>query len=182
MAQHARVLATVGVEIALQHDAVLGERASFVAAQYVHGAQVLDSGQLLDDDLAAREVLGTLRQAGGDDDGEHLRGDAHGHARRKQQRVDGAALGDGVDDKDGGGHDEHKAYQQHRDARDAAVKGALLAAAVEHLGDAAQVGVRTRGHDDGHRGAVLHGGAGEDDVLAGGEGQRHAVGALYDRH
>ena len=180
MAQHACVLVAVGVEIALEHDAVLGEGAGLVAAQHVHRAQVLDRGQLLDDNLATGEVLGALRQARGHDDRQHLRRDAHGHARGEQQRVDDVALGGGVDGKDGRCHGEHQAHQEHRDARDAAVKRAFLAASVEHLGDAAQVGVRTGGDDKCHGGAVLYGGAGKDDVLAGGERQRGAVGALDD--
>ena len=87
MAQHTRVLVAVGVEVALEHDAVLGEGAGLVAAQYVHSAEVLDRRQLLDDDLTAGKVLGALRQARGHDDGKHLRRDAHGHARGEQQRI-----------------------------------------------------------------------------------------------
>ena len=181
MTQHACVLVAVGVEVALEHDAVFGEGAGLVAAQDVHRAEVLDRRQLLDDNLATGEVLGALRQARGHDDGKHLRRDAHGHACGEQQRVDDVALGGGVDGKDGRRHNEHKAYEQHGDARDAAVKRTLLAAPVEHLGDAAQVGVRAGGHNKCHGGAVLHGGAGKDDVLAGRERQRGAVGALDDR-
>lgn len=136
--------------------------------------------QLLDDNLATGEVLGALRQARGHDDGKHLRRDAHGHARGEQQRVDDVALGGGVDGKDGRRHNEHQAHQQHGDARDAAVKRAFFAAPVEHLGDAAQVGVRAGGNDKRHGGAVLHGGAGKDDVLAGREWQCGAVGAFDD--
>ena len=180
MAQHARILVAVGVEVALEHDAVFGEGAGLVAAQDVHRAEVLDRRQLLDDNLAAGEVLGALRQARGHDDGKHLRRDAHGHARGEQQRIDDVALGGGVDGKDRRRHNEHEAHEQHGDARDAAVKRALLAAPVEHLGDAAQVGVRAGGNDKRHGGAVLHGGAGKDDVLAGRERQRGAVGTLDD--
>ena len=169
MAQHARVLVAIGVEVALEYDAVFGEGAGLVAAQDVHGTQVLDRRQLLDDNLATGEVLGALRQARGHDDGKHLRRDAHGHARGEQQRVDDVALGGGVGGKDGRRHNEHEAYEQHGDARNAAVKRALLAASVEHLGDAAQVGVRAGGNDKRHGSAVLHGGAGKDDVLAGRE-------------
>ena len=109
-----------------------------------------------------------------------MRRDAHGHARGEQQRVDDVALGGGVDGKDGRRHNEHEAYEQHGDARAAAVKRALFAAPVEHLGDAAQVGVRAGGNDKRHGGAVLHGGAGKDDILAGREWQCGAVGALDD--
>ena len=181
MAQHTRILVAVDVEVALEHDAVLGESAGLVAAQDVHRAEVLDRRQLLDDNLATGEVLGALRQARGHNDGKHLRRDAHGHARGEQQRVDDIALGGGVDGKDGRRHNEHEAYEQHGDARDAAVKRALLAAPVEHFGDAAQVSVRAGGNDKRHGGAVLHGGAGKDDVLAGRERQRGAVGTLDDR-
>ena len=82
--------------------------------------------------------------------------------------------------KTAGAINEHEAYEQHGDARDAVVKRALLAAPVEHLGDAAQVGVRAGGNDKRHGGAVLHGGAGKDDVLAGRERQRGAVGTIDD--
>lgn len=180
MAQHACILVAVGVEVALEHDAVLGEGAGLVAAQDVHRAEVLDRRQFLDDNLATGEVLGALRQARGHDDGKHLRRDAHGHARGEQQRIDDVALGGGVDGKDRRRHNEHEAHEQHGDARDAAVKRALLAAPVEHLGDAAQVCVRAGGNDECHGGAVLHGGAGKDDVLAGRQRQRGAVGALND--
>ena len=60
MAQHARVLVAIGVEVALEYDAVFGEGAGLVAAQDVHGTQVLDRRQLLDDNLATSEVLGAL--------------------------------------------------------------------------------------------------------------------------
>ena len=180
MAQHTRVLVAVGVEVALEHDAVFGEGAGLVAAQDIHRAEVLNRRQLLDDNLATGEVLGALRQARGHDDGKHLRRDAHGHTCGEQQRVDDVALGGGVDGKDGRRHNEHEAYEQHGDARDTAVKRALLAAPVEHLGDAAQVGVRAGGNDKCHGGAVLHGGAGKDDVLAGRERQRGAVGTIDD--
>lgn len=180
MAQHARVLVAIGVEVALEHDAVFGEGAGLVAAQDVHRSEVLNRRQLLDDNLATGEVLGALRQTRGHDDGEHLRRDAHGHARGEQQRVDDVALGRGIDGKDGRRHNEHEAYEQHGDAGDAAVKRALLATPVEHLGDAAQVGVRAGGNDKRHGGAVLHGGAGKDDVLAGRERQCGAVGTLDD--
>ena len=180
MAQHTCVLIAVGVEVALEHDAVFGEGAGLVAAQDVHGAQVLNRRQLLDDNLATGEVLGALRQTRGHDDGKHLRRDANSHARGEQQRVDDVALGGGVDGKDGRRHNKHKAYEQHGDARDAAVKCALLASPVEHLGDAAQVSVRAGGNDKRHGGAVLHGGAGEDDVLVGREWQCGAVGTLDD--
>ena len=61
MAQHTCVLVAIGVEVALEHDAVFGEGAGLVAAQDIHGTQVLDRRQLLDDYLAAGEVLGALR-------------------------------------------------------------------------------------------------------------------------
>ena len=56
VAQHARVLAAVDVQVALKHDAVLGERARLVGAQHVDGAEVLDGVQALDDDAVAAEV------------------------------------------------------------------------------------------------------------------------------
>ena len=61
MAQHARVLVAIGVEVALEHDAVFGEGAGLVAAQDVHRSEVLNRRQLLDDNLATGEVLGALR-------------------------------------------------------------------------------------------------------------------------
>ena len=42
------------VAVLLQHDAVRGQRAGLVGAEDVHGAEVLDRVEPLDDDLLAR--------------------------------------------------------------------------------------------------------------------------------
>src|SRR6266480_8155495 len=56
-----RVLAA-DIEVALQNDAVLRQRAGFIRAQDVHRPEVLNCIEALDDDLLARHRQGTLRQ------------------------------------------------------------------------------------------------------------------------
>ena len=148
--QHAGVLVARHVEMALQHHAVLGERAGLVAAQHVDGAKVLDGVEALDHNLVAAEVDGALGKAGRYDHGQHLGCESHGYGKREEQGVEQVALGQRVDGKDDGHHDEHQAYQQHRDVADAAVVGRLLVGGVEAGGDAAQLGLcaYARGHTD----------------------------------
>ena len=60
VAQHPCVLAAHDVHVVLEDDAVLGEGAGLVAAQHVHGAQVMDGAQVLDDDVGAVELARCL--------------------------------------------------------------------------------------------------------------------------
>jgi hypothetical protein len=82
------------VGVALQHDAVLGQRAGLVGAQHVHGAEVLDRVQALDDHLLARQHHRALGQGGGDDHGQHLGRQAHRHRQREQKGLGPVALGE----------------------------------------------------------------------------------------
>ena len=171
MTEHAGVLGAVDVEVALEHDAVLGEGAGLVAAEHVHGAEVLDRRQLLDDHLPAGERARALGEARGHDDGKHLGRDADGDACREQQCVDHVALGPRVDGEDGRCHDEHQAHEHPRDASDAAIESARLAGVTERGGHRSQIAVAACGADRGDGRAALDRGPGENDVSAGGEGK-----------
>ena len=111
IAKDAGVLAAVDVEVALEHDAVLGEGAGLVGAEDVDGTEVLDRVETLDDDAGAAEVDGTLAEAGGDEHGQHLGREADGDGEREEQGVDPVALGDAGDDEDHRQHDEHEAHE-----------------------------------------------------------------------
>ena len=109
VAQHPAVLLAVHVQVVLQHHLVLGEGAGLVRAKDVHGAQILDGVQVLEDDLLLAHGQGTLCQGGGDDHGQHFRGQAHRHRDGEQRRLHPVPLGKAVDEQHHRHHQQHKA-------------------------------------------------------------------------
>ena len=176
VAQHPVVDLAVHVEVALQDHAVLGERARLVAAQHVHRAQVLDRGHALDDDLVARHDAGAPGQARGHDHGQHLRRDAHRHRHREEQRVEPVPLGEPVDEKDHGAHDQHERHEHPRDRGHARIEARPGGPAAAGDGHAPHVGVVAGRDHDRPGGAGHHGGAREDHVVAVRDGERTALG------
>ena len=171
VAQHSVVLVAHDVHVAFEHDLVLGEGAGLVAAQHVHGAEILDGGQLLDDDVPAAHLLGAAGEAGGHDDRQHLRGDAHGNRHREEQGIEPVALGEAAREEDDGAHHEHEAHEHARDVGDATVEGRGAGGVAERAGELADAGVTGRGNGDRRGRAALHRGAGERDVGAVGESE-----------
>ncbi len=104
----------IDVEVALQDDAVLGERPGLVGAQHVHGAQVLDDVGDLDDDLASGHETGPPGQVRGDDRREHRGCQPHRDGDGEEQGLQPVAGVPPVEGEDDGGHDEHDPDEQHR--------------------------------------------------------------------
>jgi hypothetical protein len=96
------------VAMPLEDDAVLGERAGFVGAQDIHAPEVLDGVQPLDDHLLAAHGERTLGKADGDDHGQHLGGEAHGHGHREEKSAFPIVLGEPVDEEYQGHHNRHE--------------------------------------------------------------------------
>ena len=60
--QHPVALAAADVKMMLKNDIVLGQRAGFIGTQHVHGAEVLNRVQPLDDHFAPRHGDSAFRQ------------------------------------------------------------------------------------------------------------------------
>ena len=106
--QHPLALVAVDIHVLLQEDLVLGQRAGLVGAQHVHGAEVLDGVQALDDDLLARHRERALGQVAADDHRQHLGGEAHRHRQGEQERLAPVVLGEAVDE-------EHQRHHHHHE-------------------------------------------------------------------
>ena len=166
MTEHAVAGRAQHVEMTLEYDFVAREGPGLIAAQHVHGAQVLDGGDLLDHDVLRAHGLCAASEAGRHDNRQHLRRDAHGDGDGEQQRVEPIALGEAAQDEHDGAHDEHEPDEHAGDRRHAGVETRGGRAGVERACDAAQVGARTGGHDDARARTALHGGAREGEVRA----------------
>ena len=65
------------IDMFVQHDIPIGQRAGLIAAEDLHAAEILDGGQLLDDHLLLRHTFGSLCQRDGDDHRQQFGGQAH---------------------------------------------------------------------------------------------------------
>ena len=71
----------------LQDHAVQGERAGLVGAEHVHGAEVLDRVQPLDDHFLPRHADRAAGEADRDDHRQHFGRQAHGHGQGEEERL-----------------------------------------------------------------------------------------------
>jgi len=109
--QHVRAVATLGVDVALQPDARLGQGARLVGAQHVHGAHVLDGRQALDDHLGARHAQRPARQRDRHHHRQQLGRQAHGQRHGEHEGLQQRALKRQV-------HPQREQHQQQREAHD----------------------------------------------------------------
>ena len=117
------------IQVLLEHDLVLRQRAGLVGAEDVHRPQVLDRVQPLDDHLVPRHRDRATRQVGRDDHREHFRREAHGDGDRKEEGLFPVALDEPVQQEDDRDHDQHEPDQHPGHAVDALVEagqGALI--------------------------------------------------------
>ena len=119
MAQYARVVLPVYVEVIFQHDLILRQRSGLVGAKDVYGAEVLDGIQVLDDGLLFAHGDGALGKAGGHNHGQHLRGKSHGNGDAEQECLQPVAFCNAVDEENQRDHDQHEADQHPGDGVDA---------------------------------------------------------------
>ena len=138
--EHALAVLAPDVEVALEDDPVLGQRAGLVGAQHVHGAEVLDRVQALDDHLLARHRERALGEVHGHDHRQHLRRQADRDGEREQQRLEPVALGEPVDQEHRRHHDQHEADHQPGEAVDALVEAGLHPLSGDGVGELAEIG------------------------------------------
>ena len=159
------VFAAIYIDMAFEDNVVLRQGARLVGAEDVHGAKVLDGVEVFDDGLLTRHHHRALGEIGGDYHGQHLGREAHCHRDGKDERLHPVALGDAVDEKHDGHHDQHEADEQQTDPGDALVEGGGCAVARHALGYRAQVGMVACGKDYGCGRATHHSGTHEADVV-----------------
>ena len=112
----------VDVEMALQDDAVLRQRAGLVGAQHVHRAEILDRIEALRDDLSARHGDRALGEVHRHDHRQHLGRETDGHRHREQQRLQPIVLGETIDQEHRRDHDHDEADHQPGEPVDAPIE------------------------------------------------------------
>lgn len=77
--------ATVWPHVMHQDNASLGQSSRLVRAEYIHGTQVLDCVELLDDHFPSCHGNGALREVNRYDHRQHLGRYTNGHCRGKEE-------------------------------------------------------------------------------------------------
>ena len=140
MTEHARILFAQNVEVALKYNLISGDGTSFVGAQDVHGAQVLDCGRILNNNVLLGHLRSTARKASGHNNRQHLRGNANGNRDAEEQRVKPVTLEESVCKEHDRAHDQHERDKHFRDGLESLVKAGLARRLLEQLGHGAHVG------------------------------------------
>ena len=109
--QHPLAGLAKGIQVVFQGYPVLGQGPCLIRTQHVHGSKALDGVQAFHHGLFLAHGNGALGQAGGNNHGQHFRGQAHGYGNPKQEGVEPVPFGQAVDYKDDGHHGHHKADQ-----------------------------------------------------------------------
>ena len=113
----------------------VGERAGLVGEQHVDVAEILDAHEPLDEHLLLGEPARSGRQAGRDDRGQQLRGDADRDGEGEQDGVDDRAAQGDVDHEDRDAEHPADLGQQPREAGEAELELGLGVAFTEPDGD-----------------------------------------------
>ncbi len=162
--QNARGFLAADIEVALEDDAILGQRAGLVGAQDVHRAEVLNGVEAFDDHLGACHRGRALRQVDRHDHRQHFRREPDRDRHGEQQRLQPVVLGQAVDEKDQRSHHQDAADHQPGEAVDAAVEGGGNALPRDLVGELPEERVFPGAHDDADRVAADDVGAHEADI------------------
>src|SRR5450830_116478 len=154
------------VRVAFQDDLVLRQSAGLVGTQYVHGAEILNGVEPLDDHFLARQRHGAFGQCRGDDHRQHFRCQADGNRDCEQEGFNPVTLGETVHEEDHRGHDKHEADQQPADLVDARLEcRRSTVSGGDALGQGAKIGAFAGGDDDRTGRAADHVGTHEAQVV-----------------
>src|ERR1035438_6123910 len=132
------------IAVPLEDDAIFGERAGLVGAQNIHAAEVLDGVESLDDHLLAAHGERPLGEADGNDHGQHLGGEAHGHGHCEEKSALPIVLGEPVDEEDQGYHNRHEPDHQPCEAVETLIEACRRLGLRDGAGHAAEIGVDPR--------------------------------------
>ncbi len=148
--QHGLALALEHVTVDFQDDMVGGERARLVGAEHVHGAEVLDGVEALNDDFLFGHRQRAFGEANRDDHRQHLRGQPYRHRHGEEEGFFPILLEDAIDDEHQRHHYQHEPDHQPGEPLDPAIEGGFNLLPGETAGHFAEVGPRPGRYD--HRG------------------------------
>ena len=168
---HGLVALPAQVDVPVDRDPPFRERARLVAQQDVHAPEVLDGGELLDDDLPPRHPHRAARQRHRDDHGQQLGREPHRERHREEERLEQVAPKQRIDEKGEEHEEDHDLEDEEAEAAGAALELGLGRAPHEGGGHATELRRQARPHDEGsaeaahHRGSAEHGVDGAAKIL-----------------
>jgi hypothetical protein len=154
MIERLTAIAAQGSRCAHELRRVHGQRAGFICAENVDGAEGMDGGEILDDETAAGERQGSAGEIDVDDHWQQFRGETDDNCQGEKQGAGPVSLERAVDKKDkrsehGDKAEEHPAY-----FFDTALEDGLGAVATQFIGNAAQPSAVSGGDDNADAGSL----------------------------
>lgn len=126
--QYVGGITPVRVQGTVDDRPVLGESAGLVQAQHIHGAQIVQRREPLDDhSVRAGQQRRASGQTAGDDNRQHLRSQPDRHRDGERHRLQAAVAQRGVGHQHQRRSQQHEADQDPRDAVHRPVEGTRLA-------------------------------------------------------
>jgi len=153
--QHPLAVVPLHVKRRTQAHQSFGKGSRLVGAEHVHGAEVLDGRQPLDDDAGRGHAPGAVGQVDGDNRREKLGGEPDGEGQREEQRVQHRAVEIDVGREDGQDENQGDLHQEIPHPSDPSLEIGLGGAEPEALGDLPELRVGTGGHHE-RRGRTAH--------------------------
>ena len=153
-----------GIERAIERHGSGGERSRFVAAKHIQTAEVLNRGEMLDDDLLTRHGDGAFGKRHRRNHGQELGCQANCQRNRKQQRLKRIAMAYNADDNQEENEEEDRSRKELAEISQALIEGGLFRACGEASRNIAKGGPRARRDDLGGCRSAHDGGAQKDHV------------------
>ena len=125
VAKDPAVVLPVDIQVIFQHNLVLGQGSGFVRAEDIHGPEILDGVQILDNGLLLAHRHCTFGKAGGHNHGQHFGGQPHRNGNAEQEGIETVPLGDAVEEKYQRNHYQHKPDQNPGNCVDSLGKAGL---------------------------------------------------------
>jgi hypothetical protein len=154
--EHAVALLALHIAVPLEDDRVHRERPRLVRTQDVHGAEVLNRIEALDDHALARHRHGPFGETHGHDHGQHLGREPNRHRQGEEERAVPIVLRQAVDQEDDWHHDGDEPDHQPREAVDPAVERRLGRGLRDAARHGAEQGPAAGLDDDGLGRSGLH--------------------------
>src|SRR5208337_5068120 len=112
-----------GIERTIERHGSRGERSRFIAAKHIQTAQVLNRGEMLDDDLLPGHSDGAFRKRHRRNHGQELGCQANRQRHRKHQRLQRIAVTYDADDKQEENEEEDRSRNELAEISQALIEG-----------------------------------------------------------
>ena len=142
--QHPLAGLALRIDVLLQPDLRLGQRAGLVGAQHVHRAEVLDGGQPFDDHVLLRHAQRAARQRDRHHHRQQFRRQADGERDGEQEGLQPGLVEEGIHQQHEQHHQDRQPHDQHAEAARADLERGRRRRPGNAVGDRADRGAGAR--------------------------------------